>query len=130
MSRPLTTAEFPAFVAAHAAAAVHFDAVWNAAHRERTRRAMRDAEAALGDAAAAGFAEVDCDAEPQLARSLRLANVSAVAYFRHGRLVAALVGSGQHVRARLERVLRGEPIGRDDGTTAAYPPPPPPPSGG
>ena len=42
-----------------------------------------------------------------------------VAYYLDGKLVAALIGTGQNVLGRLERVLRGEPIGYKDGTTAA-----------
>ena len=49
--------------------------------------------------------------------SLPLGNVPTVAYFRDGRLVAALIGSNQDVTARTQRVLRGEPIGYNDGTT-------------
>jgi hypothetical protein len=46
-------------------------------------------------------------------------NVPLVAYYRDGRLVAALIGADQDVKARLERVLWGEPIGYNDGTTAS-----------
>jgi hypothetical protein len=40
-----------------------------------------------------------------------------VAYYRNGELVTALIGGYKNLRARLERVLRGETIGYDDGYT-------------
>jgi thioredoxin-like negative regulator of GroEL len=113
----LTAPTFAAFLTSHRVAAVHFDAEWDL-HRAAVRQSMLAAEAAL--AGRAGFAEVDIDASVDLARSIRLANVPLVAYYRDGRLVAALVGADQDVRARTERVLRGDPIGYNDGTS---PPP-------
>ena len=108
--------EFQPFIAAKPAAAVLFDAHWDFQHRAVTRQKMLAAEQALEDQA--NFAEVDVDIEPQLARSIHLANVPLVAYYRDGKLVAALIGAGQDVRARIERVLRGEPIGYGDGIHA------------
>lgn len=75
---------------------------------------MAEAEAGLGELA--NFAEVDCDVEVELARLIPVTNVPLVAYFRDGRRVAALIGGGQNVRARVARVLRNEPIGYEDGT--------------
>src|SRR3954468_12116531 len=112
--RFVTSAEFPSFIAAKAAAAVHFDADWDG-YREQTRRSMLHAEAALGEKV--NFAKVDCDAEVALSRSIPVLNVPLVAYFRDGKLVVALIGANQNVLARLERVLRGEPIGYKDGTS-------------
>ena len=112
--RLLTGEEVPAFVAAKPVAVLHFDAEWDAKYREQTRRSMLEAEAALGDRA--NFAEIDIDANVELAGSIPVLNVPLVAYYRDGQLVAALIGAGQNVRARVERVLRGERIGRKDGT--------------
>src|SRR4051812_21282012 len=106
--RLLTSDEVPAFVAAKPAAALHFDADWDGNLREMTRRTMLEAEAALADQA--NFAEIDCDADVEFAKALPVPNVPLVAYYRDGELVAALIGAGQNVRARLERVLRGEKI--------------------
>ena len=53
--------------------------------------------------------------KPQLAKSIRLVNVPSVAYYKHGKLIAVLIGEKQDVRSRLERILRGESIARDDG---------------
>jgi hypothetical protein len=113
--RLLIANELPAFVAAKPVAAVHFDADWDANLRERTRRTMIEAEAALGDRA--NFGEIDCDANVELARAIPVGNVPLVAYYRHGKFVAALIGAGQNVRDRLERLLRGEEIGYEDGTS-------------
>ena len=66
----------------------------------------------------AKFAEIDRDANAALAKSIPVANVPLVTYFRSGKLVAALIGAGQNVRARIERVRRGEAIGYNDGTNA------------
>ena len=108
--------EVPAFVAAKAAAALHFDAEWDTHHREATRKSMREAETAFSDQA--NFGEIDCDANVELSKSIPVCNVPLVAYYRNGKLIAALIGAGQNVRARMERVLRGEEIGYKDGTGA------------
>jgi thioredoxin-like negative regulator of GroEL len=109
----LTSTEFQSFVEAKPAAAVHFDAVWDVGYRPMTRQLMLDAEAILADNA--NFGEVDCDSDSELAKSIPVLGVPMVAYYRDGRLVAALLGSQQNIRARLEGVLRGEPIGYKDG---------------
>jgi thioredoxin-like negative regulator of GroEL len=119
--RVLTSESVGAFVAAKPAAALHFDAGWNAKYREQVRRSMLEAEAALGERA--NFAEIDCDANEDLSKSIPVLNVPLVAYYCGGKLVAALIGADQNVRARVERVLRGEMIGDKDGTA---PPPNPP----
>src|SRR3712207_276852 len=100
--RLLTSEQVPAFVAAKPAAALHFDAEWDARYRDQVRRSMLEAEAALAEQA--NFAEIDCDADVELAKSIPVLNVPLVAYYRGGRLVAALIGANQNVRARLERV--------------------------
>ena len=110
----LTSEDVPAFLASTPAAALHFDADWDAKYREQVRRSMLEAEAALGGQA--GFAEIDCDANAELSKSIPVLNVPLVAYYRGGKLVAALIGADQNVRARMERVLRGQNIGYKDGT--------------
>jgi thioredoxin-like negative regulator of GroEL len=117
--KPLNSQQFESFIAAKRVAAVHFDAEWNESYRAVARRQMREAEASLGEQA--NFGEVDCDASPELARSIRILNVPSVAYYADGKLIAVLVGAKQDVRARLERILRGESIGRDDGLGGAKP---------
>jgi len=113
----LTSADYEQFISAKRAAAVHFDAEWDAAYRQATRLRMLAAEQALGDAV--NFGEVDVDNDLALSKSIPVANVPLVAYYLDGQLVAALIGTAQNVLGRLERVLRGEPIGHKDGTTAA-----------
>ena len=113
MVRMLCSESYSSFIAAKSAAAIHFDAPWDGG-RLITRQRMREAEEAFGEQV--NFGEVDCDQEPQLAQAISLSNVPLVAYYRDGQLVATLVGVGQNIRARVERVLRGEPIGHDDGT--------------
>jgi thioredoxin-like negative regulator of GroEL len=115
--RLLTSEEVPAFIAAKPAAALHFDAEWDAKNREQVRRSMLEAEAALSEQAT--FAEIDCDSNVAFSKSIPVLNVPLVAYYRDGKLVAALIGADQNVRARVERVLRGEKIGYKDGTSAA-----------
>lgn len=61
------------------------------------------------------FGEVDCGREAELAKSIRVLNVPAVAYYLDGNLVGVLVGARQNIRGRLERLLHGEQIGHDDG---------------
>ena len=118
--RLLTSKDLPAFLTAKPVAALHFDAAWDARCRDQVRRSMREAEAALGEQAS--FAEIDCDADAKLAKSIPVLNVPLVAYYRDGRLVAALIGADQNVRARVERVLRGEKVGNKDGTTPHHRP--------
>jgi thioredoxin-like negative regulator of GroEL len=115
--RLITTAEFEQFVCAKRAAAVHFDAEWDAGYRRATRVRMLAAERVLADVV--NFGEVDVDKDLALAKSIPVSNVPLVAYYLDGQLVAALIGTAQNVLGRLERVLRGEPIGYKDGTTAA-----------
>lgn len=74
---------------------------------------MLDAEEELSDSA--NFGEVEIDRNMELAKSVQLLNVPAVAYYRHGQLVALLIGSRQNVRGRLERLMREEAIGYNDG---------------
>jgi thioredoxin 1 len=114
---PLDSQQFESFIAAKSAAAVHFDAEWNSSYRAVTRRQMQEAEASLSEQV--NFGEVDCDASPELAKSIRLLNIPSVAYYKDGKLIAVLIGARQNVRARLERILRGESIGRDDGLGGA-----------
>lgn len=111
--RLLTNIDFQSFVEAKQAAAVHFDAEWDFAYRPILQRQMLEAEEVLADRV--NFGEVDCDRNLDLARSIPIPNVPSVAYYRNGELVAALVGAEQNVRARIERVLRGESIGYEDG---------------
>lgn len=114
---PLDRHQFESFIAAKLAAAVHFDAEWNSSCRTVTRRQMQEAEASLSEQVNLG--EVDCDASPELAKSIRVLNVPSVAYYKDGKLVAVLIGARQNIQARLERILRGESIGRDDGLGGA-----------
>jgi thioredoxin-like negative regulator of GroEL len=92
---------------------VHFDAAWDVSHRPIVRQKLRDAEQCLGESV--NFGEVDCDENADLAASIPVTSVPLVAYYRNGRLVAALVGQKQNVQLRLERLLRGESIGYKDG---------------
>jgi thioredoxin-like negative regulator of GroEL len=115
-SRPMpqvASAEFQSFLDEKPFAVVHFDAAWDSG-REVTRRRMREAEQEFG--ARVTFAEVDCDKEIELAKSIPVMNVPMVAYYRNSVLVAALIGADQKVRARVERLLQGAPIGYRDGT--------------
>jgi Thioredoxin len=112
--RQLTGTDLESFVAARPAAAIHFDAEWDVGHRPTVRARMLEAEKVLNEQA--NFGEVDVDQNQELAKTLQLLNVPAVAYYRDGKLVAILLGARQNIRARLERVLRGETIGPKDGT--------------
>jgi len=95
--RLLTGTEVQAFIAAKPAAAIHLDAEWDTNYRTIVRHKMEEAEQALGDQV--NFGEVDCDLVPELARSVPVLNVPSVAYYRKGKLIAVLVGTGAR-RAR------------------------------
>jgi thioredoxin-like negative regulator of GroEL len=111
--RLLAGTDIESFVTAKRAAAIHFDTEWDESYRTIVRGKMEDAERALGEQTPLG--EVDCDSNLELAKSIPVLNVPLVAYYRNGRLVAALIGAQQNILGRLERVLRDQPIGYDDG---------------
>jgi thioredoxin-like negative regulator of GroEL len=117
--RLLTTADFQSFIEAKQAATMRFDAKWDVAHVPVLRRRMAEAEDVLADQV--NFGEVDCDADLELAKSIPILNVPTVAYYRNGKLIAALVGAEQDVAARTARALRGEPIGYQDGLDSGLP---------
>ena len=86
--RLLTQADIARFLAEKLAAAIHFDASWDAEFRAVTRSAMADAEQLLAERA--NFGEVDCDSDPELAKSIPILNLPPVAYYRDGKLVSWL----------------------------------------
>jgi len=106
--RRLTQADIASFLGEKRVAAIHFDANWDAKYRAVTRSAMANAEQVL--AGCVSFGEVDCDSDPELAKSIPILNIPSVAYYREGKLVGALISASQNVRLHLERVLRGDPI--------------------
>lgn len=69
---------------------------------------MAEPEQALADRV--NFGEVDCDSDPELAKSIPILNVPAVAYYQGGKLVGAVIGPGQNVQLRLKRLLHGDLI--------------------
>lgn len=101
--RMLTAGEFPVFVASKPVVAIHFDASWNATARHGMRIKMAEARAVFGDQVA--IAEVDCDAELELAKSIPVVNVPLVAYYRGGQIFSAVVGM-HDVHANLERLMQ------------------------
>lgn len=107
--RTLTAAEYALFVAEKPCAAIHFHADWDVGGRPIVRAEMIEAEESLHSNV--NFAEVDCDSNAELARTIPVKNVPLVAYYRHGILIAALIGANQNVRARVECLLRGESFG-------------------
>lgn len=113
MVQKLSADNYEDFVRQKRAAAVHFDADWDIDYRPITRRRMNDAAQALGEDV--NFAEVDCDREAELARSLLVLNVPTVVYYIDGYLAGVLIGARQNILERLKRLLRGEQIGRGDG---------------
>jgi len=109
--RVLTQADIGFFLEEKPAAAIHFDAKWDATHRAVTRSAMADAEQVLAERA--NFGEVDCDSDPELAKSIPILNVPSVAYYRDGKLVGALIG----VESRRATPLRAGPPWRPHSVT-------------
>jgi thioredoxin-like negative regulator of GroEL len=116
MIRQLTIRDYEVFVRQKPAAAVHFDAEWDVSHRAIIRLRMSEAEDVLADHV--NFGEVDCDREVELAKSVRVLNLPTVAYYWNGNLAGALVGARQNILGRLERLLRGEVIGHEDGLSS------------
>jgi thioredoxin-like negative regulator of GroEL len=110
----VTSKDYGAFIVSKWVVAVHFDAEWDEP-RAKTRERMLEAEMMFGEQV--GFGEVDVDVDAELAKGIPVMNVPLVAYYRDGRLVAALIGADQDILARVERVIRGEVIGYKDGTS-------------
>lgn len=102
--RKLTADDLPEFLATKPVSVIHFDAEWDVSYRAQVRRAMLGAEAALGHVAS--FGEVDCDTNPEIARSTPVPNVPLVAYYRDGSLVMTVIGVNQDIRARVEHLVR------------------------
>ena len=113
MVQKLSRDSYEEFVRQKRAPAVHFDADWDVGHRPITRRRMSDPSDVLGEEV--NFGEVDWDREVELVKSLRIITVPTVAYYLHGNLVGVLPGAQQNIFGRLERLLQGGQIGRDDG---------------
>jgi hypothetical protein len=74
--RLVTQTDIGVFVAEKPAAAIHFDADWNAKYRALIRSAMADTEQILADRV--NFGETDCDRDPELAKSIPILNVPSV----------------------------------------------------
>jgi thioredoxin-like negative regulator of GroEL len=102
--RTLTRRDFASFVHSRPVAVIHVDAAWNT-YRDAFREKMLAAQARLKEFVA--FAEVDSDSQPELCKSLHVANVPQVAYFREGRLAATVVGADQDVFALTQELLNG-----------------------
>jgi thioredoxin-like negative regulator of GroEL len=113
MVQKLSGNNYEDFVRQRRATAVHFDADWDVGYRPITRRRMSDAADALGERAT--FGEVDWDREVELVKSLRIINVPTVVYYLDGQLASVLIGARQNILGRLERLLKGQQIGRVDG---------------
>ena len=120
MVQKLSRDNYEDFVRQKRAAAVHFDADWDVGYRPIARRRMGEASDVLGEHV--NFGDVDWDHEVELAKSFRVLSVPTVAYYLDGTLVGVLVGAQQNILGRLERLLRGQQIGRDDGLAAPQPP--------
>ena len=71
-------------------------------------------EAAEALSSRVNFGEVNTD-EFIRVKSIPIANVPTVAYYKDGQLIAALVGAQQDVTARTQAMLDGKRIGRKDG---------------
>jgi hypothetical protein len=107
-----TGSDYEAFVGQKRVAAVHFDAAWNISYRPITRREMSEAAAVLAEHV--NFGEVDCDRDPELANSIRVLNLPAVAYYVGGNLAGVRIGARKNILTRLERLLRGEQLDSND----------------
>jgi thioredoxin-like negative regulator of GroEL len=112
--RKITTEEYEAFISEEPFAVVHFDAEWDHGYRPIACKRMIEAQVAFTQRVC--FGEIDVDAAVDLARAIPILNVPTIAYYRHGELVAALIGADQNVKSRVDRMMRGEPIGPNDGT--------------
>jgi hypothetical protein len=120
MVQKLNRDNYEGFVRQKRAAAVHFDAGWDVGHRPNVRCRMSEASDLLKKA---NFGEVDWDREVELAKSLRVITVPTVAYYLDGNLVGVLPGAQQNIVGRLERLLLGQQIGRNDGLGRDVPAP-------
>jgi thioredoxin 1 len=105
--------EYESFLREKEYAVVLFDAPWDVGPGALIR--PRFEKAAKAFHGRVNFGEVNCDELVRVARSIRLANVPTVAYYKDGQLLAALVSAQQDVTARTRAMLDGKRIGRRDG---------------
>lgn len=108
-----TTDKFAEFVRSKRITVIHFDATWDVGNRPIAQCQMRLAHIRFGTEVA--FAEVDVDTEADLARQAGVLNVPAIAYYRDGKFVAALLGADQDIAARINRLRCNQEIGYGDG---------------
>ncbi len=108
--RAISADEFESFLRESEYAVVLFDASWNVASKEKFwPRFEAASETYTGRVV---FGEIDCDISPQIARSIPIANLPAVAYYRHAGLITALIGY-QDVASLTEALVDGRPIRRE-----------------
>jgi len=94
-------------------AVILFDAPWDVGPGAMIRPRFEKAARAFSDRV--NFGEVNFDELDRVVKSVGLANVPTVAYYKDGRLIAALVSATQDVTARTQALLDGKHIGRNDG---------------
>ena len=99
--RILTHRDFNVFICSGPVAVIHVDAEWDR-YCDQVRAKMLTAEEDLHEFAA--FGEIDCDTQGDLCKSLGVANVPCIAYFREGRLVVMRVGVNQDIRDQTELI--------------------------
>jgi thioredoxin-like negative regulator of GroEL len=110
----VTKENYATFITERRFAVLHFDTEWDVGGRPLMRLIMAAIMKEFPEGV--NFGEVDCDVDVEPAKGIPVWNVPLVAYYRQGKLVAALVGMGQNVRERLRRVMKDEFIGHRDGT--------------
>jgi hypothetical protein len=84
---------------------IHLNAKWDAYGFMLQRRIQ---EIAAVKSHSTGFGFIDVDDHPEDARSLRVLNVPACAYYRGREHVTTITGLNQDVEANLDALARGE----------------------
>lgn len=112
-ARKLSDDEYESFLSEKKFAVILFDAPWDVGPGAEIRPRFEKAVALFGERV--NFGEINVDESARVAKSIPIVSIPNVAYFKNGRLIAALVGENQDVAARTQAVLDGAPIGRGDG---------------
>ena len=111
--RSVSEDEYESFLREKEYTVVLFDAPWDVGPGALIRPPFEKAARAFGGRV--NFGEVNTDEFTRVPKSISVANVPTVAYFRGGQLVAAMVGAQQDVAARTQAMMDGKRIGRKDG---------------
>jgi thioredoxin-like negative regulator of GroEL len=100
----LTRTDLNTFLRQTPVAIVHLDAEWDG-YRFAVAEQIAQIESQFVGVASFGY--MDVDEEQEYAREIDLRNTPACAYFKHGKLIAVVIGIGQDIAKNIEDIQKG-----------------------